>query len=212
MSPRTTSLTAGASVWPSSTGRAATSLSAAFALMLAVACPARAVPVFQSAFADYAGHYPAAVIGDYDTIRNVKRHVHIPVIANGDITTPAQARAVLEHTGADAVMIGRGAQGAPWIFQAVNASLRQDASTATKNCGDQVLQEPLAPIILAHLESLYNFYGEHTGIRMARKHLGWYCQRLSLPPSARQELMGATDSAAQFACAQRWMTDEIGVG
>jgi tRNA-dihydrouridine synthase B len=147
---------------------------------------------------------------DYDTIRNVKRHVHIPIIANGDITTAAQARAVLEHTGADAVMIGRGAQGAPWIFQTVNAYLSQEESAAPKNSADQVLHEPLAPIILAHLESLYNFYGEHSGIRMARKHLGWYCQRLSLPAVARQELMDATDSAAQFACAKRWFVDELG--
>jgi tRNA-dihydrouridine synthase B len=144
---------------------------------------------------------------DYDTIRNIKRHVHIPIIANGDITTPAQARAVLEYTGADAVMIGRGAQGSPWIFGAVNDYLAHGDATAPKNSADQVLHSAPAPIILAHLESLYNFYGEHSGIRMARKHLGWYCQRLSLPPLARQELMAASDSAAQFACAEGWFAD-----
>ncbi len=149
---------------------------------------------------------------EYDTIRNVKQHVHIPVIANGDITTPAQARAVLEHTGADAVMIGRAAQGAPWIFRAVNEfvgdgkELIADGKSiaAERKSVATPLQDAFSPIILAHLESLYNFYGEHTGIRMARKHLGWYCQRLSLPPPARPELMAAEDSAAQFACAERW--------
>jgi tRNA-dihydrouridine synthase B len=137
---------------------------------------------------------------EYDTIRNVKQHVHIPVIANGDITSPAQARAVLEHTGADAVMIGRGAQGAPWIFQAVNELIAAEEKSMAP-----LLQDAFAPIILAHLESLYDFYGEHTGIRMARKHLGWYCQRLSLPSQSRQELMAAADSASQFACAERWL-------
>lgn len=138
-------------------------------------------------------------MAEYDTIRKVKQHVHIPVIANGDITTPAQALAVLEHTGADGVMIGRGAQGAPWIFEAVNEFIGAEKKSAATP-----LQDACAPIILAHLESLYNFYGEHTGIRMARKHLGWYCQRLSLPALARQELMAAEDSAVQFACAERW--------
>ena len=135
---------------------------------------------------------------EYDTIHKVKQHVHIPVIANGDITTPAQARAVLEQTGADGVMIGRGAQGAPWIFEAVNEFISDTKSSRP------LLQDACGPIILAHLESLYNFYGEHTGIRMARKHLGWYCQRLSLPSHARQELMAAEDSSSQFACAERW--------
>jgi tRNA-dihydrouridine synthase B len=134
------------------------------------------------------------------------------VIANGDITTPAQAHAVLEHTGADAVMIGRAAQGAPWIFRAVNEFVSGGGKTIAD--GESIaaerksvaipLQDAFSTIILAHLESLYNFYGEHTGIRMARKHLGWYCQRLSLPSPARTELMAAEDSASQFACAERW--------
>jgi tRNA-dihydrouridine synthase B len=139
---------------------------------------------------------------EYDTIRNVKQHVDIPVIANGDITTPAQALAVLEYTGADGVMIGRGAQGAPWIFQAVNEHLGKVKKSSAPVLQD--LQDDCAPIILEHLESLYKFYGEHTGIRMARKHLSWYCQRLSLPSPARGELMAAADSASQFACAERW--------
>ena len=146
---------------------------------------------------------------EYDTIREVKQHVQIPVIANGDITTPVQARAVLEHTGADAVMIGRAAQGAPWIFCAVNEYMTDEKKsiTAENKFFAPPLHEAHAPIILSHLESLYDFYGELTGIRMARKHLGWYCQRLSLPAQARPELMAAEDSASQFACAERWFAD-----
>ena len=117
---------------------------------------------------------------EYDTIRNVKQHVHIPVIANGDITTPAQARAVLEYTGADARDDrSRGAR-RTMDFPRCQCHVRlptENPSPRKKSVATP-LQDAFAPIILAHLESLYNFYGEHTGIRMARKHLGWYCQRL----------------------------------
>jgi tRNA-dihydrouridine synthase B len=107
---------------------------------------------------------------EYETIAAVKASVRIPVFANGDVATPQQARRVLDATGADALMIGRGAQGRPWIFREIAHFL------AT---GEQ-LPEPtpaeVATILLGHLEHLYAFYGEQAGVRIARKHLGWYAK------------------------------------
>ncbi|MBS0388070.1 MAG: tRNA dihydrouridine synthase DusB [Proteobacteria bacterium] len=134
---------------------------------------------------------------EYDSIRAVKRAVRIPVIANGDIGTPAQAAAVLEHTGADAVMIGRAALGAPWIFREVNSFL--DA----KKISPPLLRASIATIILQHLESLYAFYGEYTGVRMARKHLARYCELRSETRAARSGLLAADDTASQFALARQ---------
>ena len=105
---------------------------------------------------------------EYQTIRNVKEAVSIPVIANGDITSAEKARQVLEQTGADAVMIGRAAQGRPWIFREIEHYM----STG------QLLPEPgakeIRTIMIKHLKNLYEFYGEYTGVRVARKHIGWY--------------------------------------
>ena len=123
--------------------------------------------------------------------------VGIPVIANGDITTPQQARAVLLATGADAVMIGRAALGAPWIFRDVNAFL--DSS----QFAPRLLRASMATIILRHLESLYAFYGEYTGVRMARKHLARYCDLRPETRAARSVLMSAEDSASQFELARK---------
>ena len=105
---------------------------------------------------------------EYDTIAEVKTRIAIPVIANGDITTPEKAKYVLDYTGADAVMIGRAAQGRPWIFREIDHYL---------NTGE-LLAEPglveIREILLEHLKNLYAFYGEYTGVRMARKHIAWY--------------------------------------
>jgi tRNA-dihydrouridine synthase B len=107
---------------------------------------------------------------EYDTIAAVKAAVRIPVLANGDIVTPQRARHVLEVTGADAVMVGRGAQGRPWIFREISHYLATG----------ELLPEPspagVSEILLGHLEHLYAFYGEHAGVRIARKHLGWYAK------------------------------------
>jgi len=134
---------------------------------------------------------------EYDTIRQVRTHITMPLIANGDIDSPQRARAVLDFTGAEGVMIGRAAQGAPWIFRDVNAYV------ATNQFAAPLLRAEKTQIILQHLESLYQFYGEHTGIRMARKHLGWYCRQLSEASELRQRLMAAEDSASQFLAAQQ---------
>jgi tRNA-dihydrouridine synthase B len=134
---------------------------------------------------------------EYETIRAVKAAVRIPVIANGDVTTPEQAHAVLAATGADAVMIGRAALGSPWIFRDVNAFLD------TKKIPSPLLRASISAIILKHLEALYAFYGEYSGVRMARKHLSRYCDLDSETRAARAALLGAEDSASQFELAER---------
>ena len=107
---------------------------------------------------------------EYDSIRAVKRAVSIPVIANGDITSPEKARNVLAFTGADAVMIGRAAQGNPWLPGAVATYLR--SGTRVSPPGTQEMAE----VLLGHLRALHGFYGEGMGVRVARKHLSWYCR------------------------------------
>ncbi|MCK4587111.1 MAG: tRNA dihydrouridine synthase DusB, partial [Gammaproteobacteria bacterium] len=105
---------------------------------------------------------------EFDTIAAIKAAINIPLVANGDITTPEKAKIVLDYTKADAVMIGRAAQGRPWIFREIDHYLK----TGEK------LPEPetreIRDILLEHLHNLYEFYGEYTGVRMARKHISWY--------------------------------------
>ncbi|HSR02592.1 MAG TPA: tRNA-dihydrouridine synthase, partial [Methylophilaceae bacterium] len=110
---------------------------------------------------------------EYDTIAEVKQAIQIPLIANGDITTPEKAKHVLDYTGADAVMIGRAAQGRPWIFREIEHYL---------NTGTHMLPptvDEIHTVMLEHLHDLYQFYGELTGMRVARKHISWYTKGLS---------------------------------
>jgi tRNA-dihydrouridine synthase B len=130
---------------------------------------------------------------EHDTAAELKANVKIPVIANGDITSARDAAEVLQRTGADAVMIGRAAQGQPWIFREVNAAL-----------GVQRFFPPVAPaevrgIMRAHLESLYDFYGDETGVRVARKHLGWYCRQHPGKEGLRRAFCAAATPDAQLA-------------
>lgn len=118
---------------------------------------------------------------EYDTIKTVKEHISIPVIANGDITTPEKARFVLDYTGADAVMIGRAAQGTPWILREIDHYLRH---------GEKIESPSLAEIhgiFNRHLKALHEFYGELMGVRIARKHLNWYLQSVSDTTGFRKE-------------------------
>jgi tRNA-dihydrouridine synthase B len=105
---------------------------------------------------------------EYETIREIKQTVNIPVIANGDIDSPRKAEFVLKRTGADALMIGRAAQGRPWIFREISHYLRTG----------EIMPEPdlqwVATILTGHIRQLYEFYGEYLGIRIARKHIAWY--------------------------------------
>ena len=110
---------------------------------------------------------------EYDTIRAVKAEVRIPIIANGDITTPEKAKFVLQHTGVDAVMIGRAAQGRPWLFREIAHYL----DTGTHLLSPQVSE--IQEILVGHVHELYSFYGEQTGLRVARKHISWYTKGLA---------------------------------
>jgi tRNA-dihydrouridine synthase B len=135
---------------------------------------------------------------EYETIREIKSAIKIPVFANGDIDNPARARAVLAATGADGVMIGRGAQGRPWIFRDVNFHL------TTGDHHAPVALTEVRDILLAHLETLYSFYGEDTGVRVARKHLSWYCQHQPAAGELRTQLVTAATTESQFAIAREF--------
>jgi tRNA-dihydrouridine synthase B len=147
---------------------------------------------------------------EYETIRAIKSAIKIPVFANGDINAPQKAREVLDFTGADGVMIGRASHGAPWIFGAVNAFL-SGATPDKGNVQTTLSRMEVRDIILAHLDSLYAFYGEGTGVRIARKHLGWYCEQCFRDSAqVRRDLMGAASTAAQFALAGKHFDDWVG--
>jgi tRNA-dihydrouridine synthase B len=146
-----------------------------------------------------------AGVAEYATIRAIKARVRIPVFANGDIASAEKAREVLDFTAADGVMIGRASHGAPWIFRAVNHALRVGFATPA------LLRSEARDIILTHLDSVYSFYGEETGVRIARKHLGWYCgQLLGEPAAVRPQLMEAANTAAQFAQALKHFDEWVG--
>lgn len=131
---------------------------------------------------------------EYETIRQIKEAVTIPVIANGDITCPQKAHEVLSYTGADALMIGRGAQGNPWIFKEIDHYL-QTGSVLKR---PDVLQ--LKNTVMEHLDQLYSFYGNLTGVRIARKHIGWYFGHLgSLPTSIADKINKAQQPPEQLA-------------
>jgi len=134
----------------------------------------------------YNGH------AEYETIREIKSAVSIPVFANGDITSPENAANVIDMTGADGVMIGRAAQGRPWIFSQIN---------------NFILQKDLLPmpsidsrrdIICSHLDAIYNFYGEKTGPRVAKKHLSWYCEYLPEAEDFRFRFVRTNNSSQQM--------------
>jgi len=129
---------------------------------------------------------------EYETIRMIKQAVNIPVIANGDVDSPAKAAQVLATTGADGVMIGRAAQGRPWIFREIDHYLRTG-----RDLGPPASIE-VRDIMLAHLEHLYSFYGEYTGVRVARKHLSWYCSARAGAESLRRQMVRAESATEQL--------------
>ena len=132
---------------------------------------------------------------EYETIRQIKKSVSIPIIANGDIDSPEKAKSVLDYTSADAIMVGRGARGNPWIFSKINSYL------------SDTLQPELPfisvrDIILAHLDSLYSFYGEFTGVRVGRKHLIWYFQHQDSARDFRQRIVRVETAQEQLKLTQ----------
>lgn len=119
---------------------------------------------------------------EYDTIQRVKSEAKIPIIANGDITTPQKARQVLDYTGADAIMIGRAAQGRPWLFREIAHFLH----TGSELSHPEVTE--IHQLLLEHLDALYQFYGAIAGPRMARKHIAWYTKGLADSASFRHAM------------------------
>ncbi len=130
---------------------------------------------------------------EYDTIAHVKTLVRIPVIANGDITTPQKARQVLEHTGADGIMIGRAAQGRPWIFREIEHFL------ATGEELPPPLVSEIHQVCREHLTDLYVFYGDERGVKIARKHISWYTKGLVGSAAFRRTMNQIPDIPAQLA-------------
>ncbi len=129
---------------------------------------------------------------EYETIRMIKQAVNIPVIANGDVDSPAKAARVLAMTGADGVMIGRAAQGRPWIFREIDHYLRTEREL------DPPTRIEVRDIMLAHLDHLYSFYGEYTGVRVARKHLSWYCSARAGAESLRRRMVRVESATEQL--------------
>jgi tRNA-dihydrouridine synthase B len=129
---------------------------------------------------------------EYETIAAVKSALRIPVVANGDIDSPRKAREVLAVTGADALMIGRAAQGRPWIFREIGHFL------ATGELLAPPLVAEVRRALLAHLQDHYALYGEHTGVRSARKHIGWYVRDLPGGEAFRARMLTFEDSAQQL--------------
>ncbi len=128
---------------------------------------------------------------EYETVRAIAAAVKIPVLANGDVDSPEKALAVLSATGAAAVMIGRAAQGRPWIFREINHYLATGHKLPPPN------DQEIADIMLGHLDNLYSFYGEFTGVRMARKHLNWYLKTRPETNTVRERLMHVESAREQ---------------
>jgi len=135
---------------------------------------------------------------EYDTIKAVKAEARIPIIANGDISSPEKAKYVLDYTGADAIMIGRAAQGRPWLFREIGHYLAHGERLPAPEV------EEIHAILLAHLDDLYAFYGELTGVRMARKHIAWYTRGLSDSAGFRHAMNRLETSREQLAAASEF--------
>jgi tRNA-dihydrouridine synthase B len=135
---------------------------------------------------------------DYETIRAVKATVRIPVIANGDIDSPRRARDVLALTAADGLMIGRAAQGRPWIFREIEHFLATGEELPAPTVAEA------RALIIEHLDDHYAFHGEDVGVRTARKHLGWYTDSLAGGALFRSEVNVAQTSADQVAIVERY--------
>ncbi|MGB6007461.1 tRNA dihydrouridine synthase DusB [Castellaniella sp.] len=139
---------------------------------------------------------------EYDTIRDVRQAIRIPLIANGDIDSPEKARSVLDYTGADAIMVGRAAQGRPWIFREIAHYLAHGTYLPPPTYGE--LREHL----LGHLEDHYTFYGERTGVRTARKHIGWYLADLPGADALLPAIMALDSTAQQSLALRRWLDEQ----
>lgn len=136
---------------------------------------------------------------EYDTIAEVKTRVNIPVIANGDIDTPQKARDVLDYTRADAVMIGRAAQGRPWLFREISYFLDHGRQRAAPSLDE------VRDLLTDHLTDLYSFYGEYSGLRIARKHIGWYVTTLVGGEAFRRRMNGLESAQEQLSAVRAFI-------
>jgi tRNA-dihydrouridine synthase B len=141
---------------------------------------------------------------EYETIKAVKSAVNIPVIANGDIDTPQKAEHVLTLTGADAVMIGRAAQGNPWIFKQISHYLQTGKTPAPPSMTE------IQNVLINHLQNLYDFYGDYMGVRIARKHIGWYCRHHPDTDSFRKQIIQVEATQEQLDLVQRFFSKPAG--
>lgn len=140
---------------------------------------------------------------EYDTIAEIKSRIGIPVIANGDIETPEKALLVLQQTGADGLMIGRAAQGNPWIFQQINHFLQTGEYLAEPSVTE------VQQILICHLNTLYDFYGEYSGVRMARKHIAWYSKGLRNGNAFRQQMNTLEKAEQQLAFTNAFLRNSL---
>ena len=143
---------------------------------------------------------------EYDTIAEVKSAIKIPIIANGDIGTPERVKEVLERTGADAVMIGRAAQGRPWMFREITYYLETGEHLPPPEVDE------IHRVLGAHLKDLYEFYGEHTGVRVARKHISWYTKGLAGSAAFRHGMNQLQTCAEQLAAVDEFFAELAGRG
>jgi tRNA-dihydrouridine synthase B len=164
---------------------------------IAEACGVRAIAIHGRTRADqYMGE------AEYDTIALVKTLVKIPVIANGDITTPQKAKFVLEHTKADGLMIGRAAQGKPWLFREIEHYLKTGTQLAAPSKAE------IHAILRGHLADLYEFYGEETGAKIARKHISWYTKGIVGAARFRHAMNQLTTMDAQLAATDEFFSTQ----
>jgi tRNA-dihydrouridine synthase B len=145
---------------------------------------------------------------EYETIRAIKQSVRIPIFANGDIDSPHKAKSVLEQTGADGLMMGRSAQGRPWIFREIEAYLKTGLQLPEPSIAE------VRDIMRAHLRDLHAFYGEEAGVRVARKHIkwygvDWYAKGSATGHALRDAVMRAVDAPTQIAAAEAYF-DALG--
>nr|NDG07601.1 tRNA dihydrouridine synthase DusB [Oxalobacteraceae bacterium] len=143
---------------------------------------------------------------EYDTIAAVKSAIRIPVVANGDIDSPHKAAQVLRTTGADAVMIGRAAQGRPWIFREIDHYLRTGELLESPTISE--VRERMAQ----HLQAHYAFYGDYLGVRTARKHIGWYVRDLHGGETFRQRMNLIDDCVTQLAAVDAFFESQLALG
>jgi tRNA-dihydrouridine synthase B len=129
---------------------------------------------------------------EYETIARIKQEVSIPVIANGDLNTPEKSLEVLRLTNVDGLMIGRGAQGQPWIFRELNFYVENDSVKVPLD------KNELRAMMLGHLSDLHRFYGEKRGVRVARKHLAWYCDKLANADEFRYQSVRVSSASEQL--------------